>query len=74
MEEFIARIQEALRTLKPYVITITGLIALFQLFISATVGGQDRRQTIVQIFGLMAFAALIMYSDRFFVWLERLFR
>jgi hypothetical protein len=74
MEEFFARIQEALRTLKPYVITITGLIALFQLFISATVGGQDRRQTIIQIFGLMAFAALIMYSDRFFVWLERLFR
>jgi FtsH-binding integral membrane protein len=74
MEEFIQKLHDALKTLKPFIVGIIGLVALIQLFIGVAVGNQDKRQTIINILGLLAFAALIMYSDKLFIWLGALFR
>ncbi|MHB9146889.1 MAG: hypothetical protein ACYC2U_00230 [Candidatus Amoebophilus sp.] len=74
MEPFLLKLKAAMSSARPLLLTILGGACLWQLFISSALGGQDRRDTIVKLLGIVFFGALLMYSDHIFQWIEQTFK
>jgi hypothetical protein len=73
MEGFLNKLLDALRTAKPIIVTIIGIIAIIQITMSSLLGGEDRRKTIVNVVGLVVLAGLIAWSDGLFRWIVTVF-
>lgn len=74
MIDFFDRVQKAFQSVKLPLLIVTGFIALIQIFLGSYFSNEDRRQTMNKIVGLIIFAGLIMYAERFFEWIEQIFK
>ena len=73
-EAFLKKLTDMMAIVKvPIIILICG-IALFQVFIAAFVGGHDKRAVFSTIISLIVMAMLILYIDKFILWLANFVR
>ncbi len=74
MERLLQKITTVIHTIKVPVIVLIFIVALIQVGYSVFIGGQDKRNIITTLIGLMALALLILYAEDLVNWLQRFAR
>jgi hypothetical protein len=72
MERFLAKLLTVIKMVKVPIILIIFILALLQVGYNVFIGGQDKRNIITTLLGLMALAALIFYAEQIVEWIKNM--